>query len=93
MFSQQNNLASARLSVLIGHMLAMLGPSISAIFVWRIQRQEALPNWKRSRLQYYVWGVLAMIAFWTLPGNIEENELGCHNRPSGWRSDRRTAIR
>jgi membrane protease YdiL (CAAX protease family) len=68
MFSQQGNLAAAKLSVLFGHMLAMLGPAIAAFIMWRIYHKESPPPWKWSQPKYYVWVVLAMLAFWVLPG-------------------------
>lgn len=68
MFSQQGNLAAARLSVLFGHMLAMLGPALAALFMWRVYHKESPPAWKWSRPKYYGWVVLAMLAFWSLPG-------------------------
>jgi membrane protease YdiL (CAAX protease family) len=70
MFSQQGNLAAARLTVLFGHTLAMLGPAIAALIIWRVHHKESLPTWKWSKPKYYVWVALAMLALWALPGLI-----------------------
>ncbi len=70
MFSQQGNVAAARLSVMFGHSLAMLGPVIAALFMWYLYHRESPPPWKWSRPKYYGWVVLAMLALWTLPGLI-----------------------
>jgi len=70
MFSQQGNLAAAKLSYLVGHMLAMLGPALAALTMWRLYHKESPPAWKWSHPKYYAWVVLAMLAFWTLPGII-----------------------
>jgi membrane protease YdiL (CAAX protease family) len=70
MFSQQDNVSAARLSVLFGHTLAMLGPAIAALFLWRFFHRESPPAWTWSRPKYYAWAVLAMLAMWTLPGVI-----------------------
>jgi len=69
-FSQQGNVSAARLSVLFGHSLAMLGPAIAALFMWHLYHRKSPPPWKWSRPKYYGWVVLAMLAFWTLPGLI-----------------------
>ncbi len=68
MFSMQGNRAAAGLSVLFGHMLAMLGPAIAALIMWRFYHKESPPAWKWSKTKYYVWIVLAILAFWGLPG-------------------------
>ena len=70
MFSQQGNAAAARLSVLFGHTLAMLGPALAALFMWYLYHRESPPPWKWSRPKHYGWVVLAMLAMWTLPGLI-----------------------
>jgi membrane protease YdiL (CAAX protease family) len=70
LFSQQGNVFSARLYVLFGHSLAMLGPAIAALFMWHLYHRESPPPWKWSRPKYYGWVVLAMLAMWTLPGLI-----------------------
>jgi membrane protease YdiL (CAAX protease family) len=70
MFSQQGNLPAARLSVLFGNMLAMLGPALAAMYMWRVHHKESPTPWKWGRPKYYLWVVLAMLAFWTLPGLI-----------------------
>lgn len=70
MFLNQGNLTAARLSVLFGHMLGMLGPALAALFMWRVYHKESPPPWKWSRSRYYGLIVLAMLAFWTLPGLI-----------------------
>jgi membrane protease YdiL (CAAX protease family) len=69
MFSQQGNTAAARLSVLFGHTLAMLGPALAALILWRFLHGQS-PVWKWSRLKYYAWAALAMLALWTMPGLI-----------------------
>jgi membrane protease YdiL (CAAX protease family) len=69
LFSQRGDAAAARLAVLFGHTLAMLGPALAALFLWRFFHRE-LPAWKWSRLKYYGWVVLAMLALWTVPGLI-----------------------
>lgn len=69
MFSMRGNQTAANLSVLFGHMLAMLGPAIAALIMWRFYHRES-PPWKWSKPKYYVWVLLAMLAFWVLPGLI-----------------------
>jgi membrane protease YdiL (CAAX protease family) len=64
---RQGHGAALRLISLFGHMLAMAGPAIAALTVWRVFHQESPPAWKWSRPAYYVWVVLAMLAIWTLP--------------------------
>jgi len=68
-FTAQGNEAAARLSVLIGHTVAMLGPALAALLLWRFRHKEA-PAWSWSRLRYYGIVALAMLALWTLPGLI-----------------------
>ncbi len=63
MFAQQGNPAAAKLSVMFGHMAAMLGPAIAALFMWRVYHKESPPPWKWSAPKYYGWIVLAMLAF------------------------------
>ena len=70
MFLQQGNLAAAGWSILGGHMLGMLGPALAALTMWRFYHKESPPVWKWSLPKYYLWVVLAMLAFWTLPGLI-----------------------
>jgi membrane protease YdiL (CAAX protease family) len=70
MFSEQGNPAAARLTASLGHMLAMLGPALAALFMWRVYHKESPPPWKWSRPKYYLWAALAMLAFWAVPGLI-----------------------
>jgi membrane protease YdiL (CAAX protease family) len=70
MFSAQGNPAAAQLSRLFGHMLGMLGPAVAALIMWRLYHRESPPPWKWSLPKYYGWIVLAMLAFWALPGVI-----------------------
>jgi membrane protease YdiL (CAAX protease family) len=70
MFDRQGNPAAAGLSVLAGHMLAMLGPALAALFMWRVYQKESPPPWKWSLPKYYGQAVLAMLAFWALPGLV-----------------------
>jgi membrane protease YdiL (CAAX protease family) len=70
MFSRQGNVAAARLSVLLGHTVAMLGPALAALFMWRVYDKQSPHPWKWSRLKYYLWVAAAMLTFWTLPGLI-----------------------
>jgi membrane protease YdiL (CAAX protease family) len=70
MFTERGNLAAANYCVLFGHMLAMLGPAVAALIMWRFYHKESPPLWKWSRPKYYLWIVLAMLAFWALPGLI-----------------------
>lgn len=70
MFWEQGNQAASHLSVLTGHLLAMLGPAVAALLMWRLYHKEPLPAWKWSQPKYYAWAALAMLAFWALPGLI-----------------------
>ncbi|MBN1438961.1 MAG: CPBP family intramembrane metalloprotease [Anaerolineales bacterium] len=70
MFAQRCETAAAKLSVLIGHTLAMLGPALAALLLWRFVRKEEPPAWEWSRPKYYLWAALAMLAMWTVPGGI-----------------------
>ncbi len=69
MFAAQDNEAAARLSVLLGHALAMLGPALAALYLW-CTRQKETPVWSWSKSRYYGIVALVMLAFWTLPGLI-----------------------
>jgi membrane protease YdiL (CAAX protease family) len=65
--TRQGTVAATRLLPLFGHMLAMAGPAIAALTVWRWFHHEPLPAWEWSHPIYYVLVVLAMLAIWTLP--------------------------
>jgi membrane protease YdiL (CAAX protease family) len=67
MFSRQNDIAATELTLMFGHMLAMLGPALAAILLWRLYHKEPLPPWKWSQPQYYVLVVLATVAYWGIP--------------------------
>lgn len=68
LLSRQGNVAAVRLVSLFGHVLAMAGPAIAALTLWRCFHREPFPAWTWSRPRYYVLVVLAMLAIWTLPG-------------------------
>ena len=70
MFARQGNPGAATGAIVAGHMLGMLGPALAALLMWRFYHKESPPAWKWSKLKYYAWAVLAMLAFWTLPGLI-----------------------
>ena len=69
-FLAQGNIAAASFTQLFGHMLAMAGPALAALVMWRWYHKEAPPPWKWSRPRYYLFSVLAMLALWTLPALI-----------------------
>jgi membrane protease YdiL (CAAX protease family) len=69
MFLAQDNNAAARISVVLGHTIAMLGPALAALYLWRLRHEES-PRWSWSQPKYYGIVALAMLAFWTLPGVI-----------------------
>ena len=64
------NIAAASLVSLGGHMLAMLGPAISALCMWRFVHKERLPACNWSRMSDYSLASLAGLLFWALPGGI-----------------------
>jgi membrane protease YdiL (CAAX protease family) len=64
------NITAAALTMLGGHMLAMLGPAIAAFCMWRFVHKVRPPAWNWSRLSYYGWASLAALLFWALPGGI-----------------------
>jgi membrane protease YdiL (CAAX protease family) len=70
LFTEQGDLAAAKYAVLFGHMLGMLGPAVAALMMWRFYHKEPPPPWKWSRPKYYLWIVLAMLAFWAVPALI-----------------------
>jgi membrane protease YdiL (CAAX protease family) len=70
MFREQANIGGMRLTVSFGHMLAMCGPALAAIFMWRVYHKRALPAWRWSQPRYYVFAALAMLVLWTVPGLI-----------------------
>ncbi len=70
MFVRQDNLAAARLTLVFGHLLGMLGPACAAWVMCRVLGKGVLPAWRWSRPKYYLWGVIAALALWTLPGVI-----------------------
>jgi len=58
------------LVALFGHMLAMLGPGIAALVLWKWMYHESRPEWHWSHRRYYIWSALSMIALWVVPGVI-----------------------
>ncbi|MCC7354004.1 MAG: CPBP family intramembrane metalloprotease [Anaerolineae bacterium] len=70
MFIRQGDVAAARLTSLSGHMLAMAGPTLAAIFMWRGRHKESPPTWRWSQPGYYGLVVVAMFVLWTVPGLI-----------------------
>ena len=70
MYLRQDNLAAARLTLISGHLLGMLGPGIAALLLWRVFHRGTPPAWRWSRLKYYGWVVAAALVFWTLPGLV-----------------------
>jgi len=66
----EHNSPAIWLTALFGHMLAMLGPAVGAVIMWRFYHKESWPSWKWSRLKYYGWAVLAMVSLWCLPALI-----------------------
>jgi membrane protease YdiL (CAAX protease family) len=66
-FLDQENIAAASLTQLFGHMLAMIGPALAALVMWRWYHKQAPPPWKWSRPRYYLYAVVAMLALWTIP--------------------------
>ena len=69
-FSSKENTAALWLTSVFGHMLAMAGPALAAILVWRLYHKESIPPWRWSRIRYYLLIVVAMLALWTLPALI-----------------------
>ena len=67
MFSGQGNTAALWLTSVFGHMLAMAGPALAAILVWRLYHKESPPPWRWSRIRFYLLIVAAMLVLWTLP--------------------------
>ncbi len=66
-FSDQGNTAALWLTSVFGHMLAMAGPALAAILVWRLYHKESPPPWRWSRIRFYLLIVAAMLVLWTLP--------------------------
>lgn len=69
-FHHQNNNDLANLIVLIGHGIAMLGPAVAALVVWKVILKQPLPQWKWSKPKHYLLAALFFIATWGLPGAI-----------------------
>jgi len=69
-FLAQDNIAAASFTQLFGHMMAMAGPALAALIMWRWYHKEAPPPWNWSRPRYYLFTALAMLALWTLPALI-----------------------
>ena len=63
LFLRQENLATARLVLVFGHLLGMLGPALAALFMWRVWHKESLPPWQWGHAKYYGWTVLATLLF------------------------------
>lgn len=57
------------LTAVFGHLLAMLGPGLAAIRIWR-SRGESMPPWRWSRPRYYALAAAAMLALWALPAAL-----------------------
>ena len=70
LFLRQENLATARLVLVFGHLLGMLGPALAALFMWRVWHKESLPPWQSGHAKYYGWTVLATLLFWGAPGLV-----------------------
>jgi len=68
LYVRQDDLAAARLTLVFGHMLGMLGPALAALLMWYVFHKGSPPAWKWSRPKYYVWVVVAAFVFWSLPG-------------------------
>ncbi|MBN1429538.1 MAG: CPBP family intramembrane metalloprotease [Anaerolineae bacterium] len=64
MLGEQGNLTGARLTLILGHMLAMCGPALAAWILWRFYHKEAMPVWKWGRPWQYIVAALAMLALW-----------------------------
>jgi membrane protease YdiL (CAAX protease family) len=66
----QDNLTGARLALILGHMLAMCGPALAALILWRFYHREPMPAWKWSRPGYYVIAAFVMLVLWGTPALI-----------------------
>ncbi len=69
-FIQHEDPGAAALTATLGHMIAMAGPGLAAIVLWRWFHKEPMPRWEWSRLRHYALGATAMLALWTAPGLI-----------------------
>jgi len=66
-FFEQEEFGAAVLTAVFGNMLAMAGPALAAIILWRWFHQEPMPRWRWGRLRHYAWAAAAMMALWTVP--------------------------
>jgi membrane protease YdiL (CAAX protease family) len=70
MYVRQQNLEAARLTLVFGHMLGMLGPALAALILWYGFRKGTRPALRWAKPKYYAWVVGVAVAFWVLPGLI-----------------------
>lgn len=70
MLVQQAKEELATLVMICGHMLAMLGPALAAIIMWRTSHKGDAPVWKWGRWKHYGIVFIAMAVLWVLPGFV-----------------------
>ncbi len=69
-FLERHEFGAGVLTALFGHMIAMAGPGLAAIVLWRWLHHEPMPRWKWGRFRHYVLAAAAMLALWTVPGLV-----------------------
>lgn len=78
--TRQNDLATQLLASYFGNLLAMLGPALAVLLLWRFIDKQSPPAFKWSRLRYYLAiaaGMLALRALTISIGNsIEPYDTG-----------------
>ena len=67
---ERGEFGAATLTSVFGHMMAMAGPALAAIILWRWFHRESMPPWKWGKLRHYAVAAAAMLALWTLPALI-----------------------
>jgi membrane protease YdiL (CAAX protease family) len=65
--SGETNTSARWLTALFGHMLAMAGPALAAMLLWRVHKEPA-PPWKWGRPRHYALAAASMLSLWAVPG-------------------------
>ncbi|MFQ5473312.1 MAG: CPBP family intramembrane glutamic endopeptidase, partial [Dehalococcoidia bacterium] len=69
-FFEREEFGAGVLTAVFGHMMAMAGPALAAIVLWRRFHKEPMPRWEWGRFRHYALAATAMLALWTVPGLV-----------------------
>ncbi len=63
----QENRAAVLVSLFLGHYLAMVGPALASMILWRKHHKTSYPRWKWSKFKYYIISSSFMTVLWLGP--------------------------